>query len=369
MHRLTQQLRSILGQYIVDDRIGNGFAYFMGGTMTITVTDLALELVRAAAILGPEQAARSLYGWAQGEPVPYRTCAVLSGVTIDQSLEMDSGIRFTGLPGSSDELSAYLPKYVTSFTDVLTLLGAVKVTIDCEAKPAFYRFARRNPAVVKRTWAYGSFPDIPLDELCEALSMASNNYVSWVTCWFECDMIKEFDRLGVGLGRRPLPDNIVSYVTERMSRQQLEEAHTIMDKRPASEKNSGRGLDLAIRRWVRSKRLTSYADQFIELRIALEALYLQGVRNGLSFRLALHGAWHLGADLNQRRQYQDILRRAYSRASRAIHAGAVDDAEENRELLVAAQDLCREGILKRLRENEEPNWNELILGKESGSPP
>jgi len=28
-----------------------------------------------------------------------------------------------------------------------------------------------------------------------------------------------------------------------------------------------------------------------------------------------------------------------------------------------AQDLCRKGIMKRMNESEEPNWNELILGK------
>ena len=362
MHRLTQQLRSILGQYIVDDSIGNGFAYLVGGTMVITVTDFALALVRAAAILGPEQAARVPYEWAQGEPVPYRTCAVLSGVSVDQPFEMAGGIRFTGLPNSSEELSAHLPQVASVSAHVYTLLGAVKVTIDCKAKPALYRFTGYNPDIVQHTWAYGSFSDVPLDALCEALSLACNTYVSWATCWFECDAVYEFGRLGGKMGRMAPPDNISSYSKVEMSQRQLEEAHTIMDKWLAKQ-NAGGGLDLAIRRWARSKRPTSHVDQFIELRIALEALYLPDSNQELGFRLATHGAWHLGANLEERQQHYKTLRDAYNAASTAVHKGAVKDTNTNHNLLGKAQDLCRQGILKRLDEGKEPDWNALILGE------
>lgn len=100
---------------------------------------------------------------------------------------------------------------------------------------------------------------------------------------------------------------------------------------------------------------------WIELRIALETLYLKGDDGEFAFRLADYGAWHLGADFVQRKKYRDILQRAYRLASRAVHAGEVDDTPENRDVLTSAQDLCRKGILKRTDEPEEPNWNDLIL--------
>ena len=96
----------------------------------------------------------------------------------------------------------------------------------------------------------------------------------------------------------------------------------------------------------------------------LEALYLSGIEDELGFRLATRGAWHLGADFDRRREYQKTLRDAYNLASKSIHTGVVGNSEENRNLLTAAQDLCHKGILKRLDETEEPNWNELILGRE-----
>ena len=115
---------------------------------------------------------------------------------------------------------------------------------------------------------------------------------------------------------------------------------------------------------MRSKRQKGYVDKFIELRIALEALYLQGkgTRGEMGFRLANYGAWHLGADFAERRKYRTLLSRVYREASGAVHTAEVADTEANRELLSEAQDLCRMGILKRLDEGKAPDWDELILG-------
>ena len=137
----------------------------------------------------------------------------------------------------------------------------------------------------------------------------------------------------------------------------------MLSKRDAEGHSRG-SVDLAISRWMRSKRPdASLSDQFIELRIALEVLYLGGSVGELRFRLATHGAWHLGADFSERREYQQTLRDAYDLASKAVHAGDVENTRENRQLLTDAQDLCRKGILKWLYESEEPNWNEMILGQ------
>ena len=48
---------------------------------------------------------------------------------------------------------------------------------------------------------------------------------------------------------------------------------------------------------------------FDKLRIALEALYLKGFDDELGFRVANYGAWHLGADFDQRLPPGDQRRR------------------------------------------------------------
>ena len=119
-------------------------------------------------------------------------------------------------------------------------------------------------------------------------------------------------------------------------------------------------------RWANSKRRVQPVDQLIELRIALEALYLPaGVSAGeYRFRIATHGAWHLGANVAERQLYYDVLKQAYDLTSGAIHAGKVDLKENESKLLVDAQNICREGIIKRLSQKAEPQWNSMILGSE-----
>ena len=362
---LTSLLRSLLGKYILNDCIGNGFADFLGGPTELELSLLTTDAIKATAVLGSERAAQLLCKWESGEAIPYRRCAVLSGVSIEYPLEIEEGIRFESLPKSSGELSAHLPFSSTLHFGDLSLLGAVKVTIDCQAKPAFYKPGGHD-TIHERISAYGPIWSDSLDALYEALSLACNHYVSCRIEWSECDEADAFS-IGVFSGGMFREQDLFRFGSTQLAQEHLEEARVLFVKR-LTGRNASRSLDLAISRWMRSKQHTSYADQFIELRIALEALYLKRGGGELGFRVANYGAWHLGADFDKRCQYQKILHQAYSQASTAIHAGEVKNTPKNRDLLTAAQDLCREGILKRLNESEEPNWTEMILGKGSRAP-
>ena len=125
------------------------------------------------------------------------------------------------------------------------------------------------------------------------------------------------------------------------------------------------GLDVAIDWWIRSK-IDSRPYQpkhykLIELRIALEALYLRGSSSDISSRLPIHAAWHLGTDYSERKHYHKTLRKVYKDASSVIHAREISYKKEDWWRFSLAQNICRKGILKRLEELEEPKWEELIL--------
>ena len=134
---------------------------------------------------------------------------------------------------------------------------------------------------------------------------------------------------------------------------------------------NSRELDLAIERWSRSKRSSAnLEDSFIDLRIALETLFLKDFTGEYSqemrFRLALFGAWYLGADFQERVTIRKTLRDAYDRASGVIHGGGLEFNDSNRVLLSRAQDLCRQGILKLISEGmpSSEDWSNLILGSD-----
>ena len=105
-------------------------------------------------------------------------------------------------------------------------------------------------------------------------------------------------------------------------------------------------------------------DRFLDLRIALEILYLKGLNNELNYRLALNGAWHLGKSPNERQEIFRTLKKAYDTASTIVHSGELGKKKQTQEAqaeLTRAQDLCRQGLINVLL-NGEPDWNSLVFG-------
>ena len=107
----------------------------------------------------------------------------------------------------------------------------------------------------------------------------------------------------------------------------------------------------------------------VELRIALESLFLKDSSGESRFRVATRAAWYLGRSLEKRTAHQSTIAAAYEVASRAVHTGAVKNAEDSRDLLGAAQGLVRSAILKRLHEPDEPDLGKLVLGDHWSSHP
>ena len=342
---LASLLRSLLDHYISDDLIGNGFSYLITGYSVIPVSDLARSLVTAAAILGPTEVEHRLNKWARGDAISFRRCATLSGVRLDGPLDIGGGMRLESLP----LLLTPLP------------LGAsapgpaeVKLTIEREGGPAFY-----NPASApERESTWGGSRDALFDALCGALSLALDTCVTRKISWSECDEIQGFN-FTTGTSWHTAPDSPSLGTGSPLSTGQTAAVEGLFAKLQADE---SAGLAMALRRWMRSKAQADVADQFIELRVALESLFLKDSNGESRFRVASHAAWYLGQSLEERTGHQKTIARAYDVASRAVHTGTVKNAEDRRELLGAAQGLVRRAILKRLDEPSEPDWGKLVLG-------
>ena len=126
-------------------------------------------------------------------------------------------------------------------------------------------------------------------------------------------------------------------------------------------------IDVAISRWCKSKEgFRTLADQFIDLRAALEALYLKNFdrknRGEMKFRLALYVARYVGSDFAERKATRTTLGDAYDMGSRAVHGDPLPSSETSQALLFRSQALCRRGILKFLEEGVQQSWDNIILG-------
>lgn len=392
--KLDRYLRVLLEDYIDPETNHIGHAFPIGSSAPRRITNLsnglssfeyvspvdnfARGLIKGAAVLGVENAARLLSGWSQGRPLEYCTSGIINGVTVNETLVPMDGVRLELLPLSTDKLPAYLPR--RDGIPASDYLGRTVLFIDSIASPALFRpQANRLEQNIKAS----NTPNVDIATVCQALSLESNSYVDVGFIWNDCQELAEYSfadysSWSIGGGRiEPLLAAGMSLEIDSTTGVKTLTA----DGRPTvnvSEEQLGRtlralaglpsgGTRTAVSRWAKSKdRSEHLVDRFIDLRIALESLYLQDFSNETSqemrFRLSLFGAWHLGADFGDRKSIRKRLREAYDRASGAVHGGKLDHTTDNQRLLSDGQRLCCRGILKLLKEGPPPDWGDVILG-------
>ena len=127
---------------------------------------------------------------------------------------------------------------------------------------------------------------------------------------------------------------------------------------------------MAVSRWKAAKNeIRELQDRFIDLRIALESLFLpQQSDPELKFRLAASGAWLVGEDSADKRSVWNTLRDAYDLSSTAVHGGNLKKKVKNLKkyksssaLLADAIEICRKGVLRALEEGPVTDRAGLIL--------
>ena len=388
-------IKELLGNYINQEtgKIGHafpmefsnqGYTTFEAEGVTSqayvsSVDDFARVLIRGAAIMGTAKLLGIQRQWLEQQSVRYFTSAILNGVYLADKLEPLPGIRIEPLPRSTDGEFGSLP--VRRGSSIGDYLGRTMLKVESIARPAFYRPQEGDRgSVVGAKFA----TDIGLETVCQALALEANSKVEMAFEWNDYEEASLYlspssrsfhsrghrggiDSRGVGFSvRTDFASGVRTLSIEEQNITGPTEGR-VGDIILAIAEGKHEKIDIAVSRWCKSKEsFRTLADQFIDLRIALECLYLKDFRGEHSqemrFRLAVFGAWHLGRNYEERREIRRTLRKAYDVASAAVHSGDLEVNEENRRLLSQSQKRCREGILKLLNEGAPGDWGELILG-------
>jgi len=318
---------------------------------------VAEHLVVAARLSGVELVLTSVSGWLAGTPLTYDRQATLVGATIDQTVTLHGGlIRVSKAPLSSDQVPAALRW--GPHTRMGDLMGASVLSVACSVAPAFYAAGAAEQDWPRVEWAHPIPRSFTLDSFCEALSLACNGSVQVEYVWPHAPHLAPFWQHPSSSWRANIrrPGTAVS-ITQGC----FEEAWALWRTRHEGSGTS-RALLYAISRWIRSKQRWAKENQLIELRVALEALYLDDSSFGeLSYRLATRGAWHLGDSVESRKARFQTLLDVYRKASSVLHGGKLKDEAVVAALVSDGQDACRESILKMLKEGK-PDWKDLTLG-------
>ncbi len=397
MAMLADALRRALEQFVHPDTDKIGHAFPVDGSdysretfrsdglldceSWSPVSKFAGALVRAAAIMGVEKALGLLAAWKSGKAVRLRMCAVLNGLPLNAPVSPHDDIRIVPLPLTTAELPRLPVRRDVALQDYL---GLSLFTIHLSASPALFR---PDPGAREGSVRCSAAAGVNLDLACEALSLHTGGHVSPSFAWHEYPDAAAFcleesgtwgpcgdDRLRRRHWKELSHDLHTGVAAITPSEQEPplcpdeEELRWITKALPGADKE----LRIALDRWHRSMHPGArLEDRYIDLRVALEALYLKEFDDERSqemrFRLALFGAWHLADGLEQRKSVRKTLRDAYDIASKVVHGGEVlkkprgDLFRKAIAELARAQDLCRRGMLKLLREGP-PIWGDLILG-------
>lgn len=370
-------------------RIGHAFAIEGGSAVQTTraegglvhfeyqseLRDFGSALVQAGAVMGVPSAIDAVEGWCEGQPVEAQMVTVLTGPFLSDAVTLQRGVELAPLALSTAELPQ-LPMFQGD--DASHYLGLTLVRLGLGTSPALFRPHGDNEdetAVQSR-----SDHGINLELVRDALSLVTNRHVALSRVWLEYPGARGFRVSGttstIGTDRpKPRPwksmtsgaGRTVIALQDDATRDLLDPSE--VDSTISALQSANRKLRIAVDRWRRSMvEDAKLEDQYIDLRVALEAMYLKDFMNEHSqemrFRLALFGAWHLGATFQERRSIRKALRLAYDTASKAVHEGEL--SASMKPTLSPAQDLCRRGILELLREGPPNDWGDLVLGADLG---
>ena len=381
--RIADALRELLGDYVDPKSDTVGHALPMGGdhggaskyerdglythAQVSSMERLADVVARGAIVAGCDGVAELLTAWVNGAPMSYRTCTVVP-ITLARPLSPAPGIDMVPLPRSTDQLPPEFPSQDRKWG--AQFLRQTLVSVDTETTPALFRPIGESPEGVLRA---NLVPEVTRETIWDALSLYSRTLVNGGLSWDDYGEFRALSNeegsargalrhlehwkgqtttMNTGVSTVDIDESGVVNLCEERLGQLLHQLHRA-DARTR----------VSVSRWKSAMgSMSGLADRFIDLRIALECLFLhQQPGPELKFRLAVNGAWLVGESGADRRWVWETLRSAYDLASNAVHQGTVKDNKKNRVALEKALAVCRKGILKVLGEGSIADWTDLIL--------
>ena len=377
---LLRTIRSHLGHCIRDDRLKSALHATLGGDREgFTVQDLLAHWLDIAIARGPKFAAVAFIEGVSN-PVIYQEMALLRQLRIKHEIMIADGVRITPQAESTNSLPPYLPgrldtDYLPSWTDLRLadfVHGSILI-IDRRVSPAFIDPTKDlGSTIPPHDAGIFEYEDISneshsfkLDQFCEALSLivGSGITIRSPASWRYLDdnhicKVGSPPFYGLAMDDQNKPDTRLVNASEET----IHWAARLYWARERLDKELTSRVNVAITRLLRSYESRSLVDKFIDLGIALESLYLDGIKDELRFRLALHAAWHLGDDVEGRRLVMRDFKKVYDLRSDAVHTGTVKDTQEVRGFLVRVQEYCRLAIINIISEGKFPDWSKLVLG-------
>ena len=381
--------------YAIEGSDADGFRLegLRGGVLMLDVC--LYHLLKIALVCGVDEAVSffETYSSIEGSQGYFQSVAALEGIRLDANIQVHRGVRLITVPHTSSRpVPASLMRYMPSVFVFLnrepeySARGKTLLVID---RPAFSIFHKRSqdmfddgPPITDLPFQfnlegeeYTSCERVKSFEklFCQALSLACNSAVQisgngWLLA--EEKFFHPYNG-GVSLSRSRGQFGDATFAKPiQVGEAEIDEAkylYCILDRNTDIREK----LRIPIDRWMKSKTPRNPIDKIIDLGIAFEALYLSNIQQPveLSFRLRLHAAWHRGDNEEDRKGLMKKLKNIYEWRSAVVHNGKLPTKKNKKPYTTDAvdkfikdtQELCRQSIIKIIKDGQFPDWDRLIL--------
>ena len=375
--KICELITEELSEHIQDGRIQSAIYGIHGGmTNGYPLEDYLGKLLDLAMIHGSQPTAYEFLMCVNNQSGTYKGFSMLSGLSLESDLPIFDGIRLDKLPTSTSEPPPFFPK---SFSNVFPNFQPADfsrkaiIAIDHSISPAFLKpfppSFEMNP--FNKTIASTDAPDFNLGLFCQALSLTCNVSVRPIMSWIHVGEDAIFVPRGpIGGGMSYNSQGFNDRSSVAVTETEITEAKDLYRNMLQLSAQTHDSLQIPIDRWIKSKGPASYVDKMIDLGIALESLYLGGIKGAeVRFRFSLRASWHLSETRNERIDMMKTFKQIYDQRSNAVHTGVlpeevtVDGARiPTYEFVTQAQDLCAMSLKKVINDGQLPDWDTLILG-------
>lgn len=296
--------------------IGNAFV-FDANSYAMTPRNLAWWLLERARHTSSHVATSDLERFAQAQDFGYHGVYVLSGVQVNQTLELANNISlvlFSHTPESDLKFSVQLSASVTSRFQPLALPTAALIEKGRRVKRAVaYGTPMFDEKGISKE-VYGRLEDA---RLCVGIAGPCSPLVH--TGWVIPDPDVPFYSVERQSSLAAIPERLVYPTAEPAW--DVKRIHEQFLGLPEEDKEWLRIPMRFVAETNASSTLVGYA---IYLGIAIESLFLHNIEttSELSFRASLHAARFLGRSPDERREIFDLFKLAYTLRSKAVHTGS-----------------------------------------------
>lgn len=354
---LTAEISNYLRPKIGGDRFVLGAIHVAGGSSPESMETIANNLLFSAILQGPEQAVNQFIERTGEQETPYQAHTLISGVTVANRTQVAKGMWLSPAQGKYRALIPFGMRWHYPEYPGNTLGKSSIITSEETLKPAFQKLSNDEPDALDYNSL--SVPDgkLPGDDIATLLSLVLDRPVVGINSWSTISILEPYGP-HTGSGWGSYLDRIPTHEPSQANHSDIANVANLYAILSSSPDLLNK-VRVPAEYWVKSKSALNGIDAVLYLGIALEALFLDGAREELSFRLGIRAARLLGADLQERSHIRDTLQNVYRNRSEAIHTGVIK--KHSGDVTQIGQGLVRSAIIKIIKSRAYPDWKALEI--------